>query len=68
MQPEDLLHRRDDQPEVIHHRLEVYHEQTEPIKAFYASHGHLYKVDGTGDIADVFNRVSEAVNLQVANA
>ncbi len=66
--PEDLVHRRDDQPEVINHRLEVYHEQTEPIKAFYASHGHLYKVDGTGEIGDVHARVCDAVGLPVTDA
>lgn len=68
VRPEDLVHRRDDQAEVIQHRLEVYHQQTEPIKAFYAQHGHLYEVDGTGDIHDVFERVKRVVEQQTAEA
>jgi adenylate kinase len=54
--PKLLVHRKDDQPEVIKHRLEVYAEQTEPIKAFFAERGYLREIDGTGGIEAVFDR------------
>jgi len=40
-----LLHRTDDQPEVIQKRLAVYHHQTEPLAGFYRGQGKLVSVD-----------------------
>ena len=34
-----LIIRKDDQPETVRERLKVYHEQTEPLKDFYADQG-----------------------------
>lgn len=50
-----LVQRADDAPETVKSRLEVYHKETEPLKAFYAERGVLKevpnqpKVDGTTD-------------------
>ncbi len=33
-------------------RLAVYHEQTEPLKAYYEKQGKLFSIDGQGDIAE----------------
>jgi len=41
-----VVTRKDDAPETIRERLEVYHEQTEPLKAFYAGKGLLVEVAG----------------------
>jgi len=41
-----LVQRDDDRPETVQRRLEVYHEQTEPVKAYYADRGLLTSVDG----------------------
>jgi adenylate kinase len=38
--------RDDDKPEVIAHRLETYHEKTEPLVAYYEEKGILKPVDG----------------------
>ena len=40
-----LIQRKDDEPETVKERLEVYHRQTEPLKAFYAERGLLKSVD-----------------------
>lgn len=47
-----LVTRADDKPEVIKSRLDVYHEQTEPLKDFYAAKGILKTVIGQEGIKD----------------
>jgi adenylate kinase len=60
--PELLIHRKDDQPDVIKHRLEVYAAQTEPIKAYFGERGYLREIDGTGGIEEVFERATAALS------
>ena len=43
----ELMQRKDDAPETVLDRLEVYHTQTEPLKDFYAQKGILRTADGT---------------------
>ena len=52
--------RSDDRPEVIRHRLEVYREQTEPLRDVYEQAGLLREVDGQGTPDAVFARVRTA--------
>lgn len=40
-----LVQRKDDAPETVKARLEVYHRETEPLKAFYAQRGLLKSVE-----------------------
>ena len=42
-----LVQREDDKPETIEKRLEVYHEQTEPLIKWYEERGLLRRFDGT---------------------
>lgn len=61
----DLIHRVDDQPDTVKHRLEVYRELTEPLIAYYeASPTPLHHVDGEGSMADVQNNVRLAIGLE----
>ena len=46
----DLMIRKDDAPETVRRRLEVYHEQTEVLKDFYAKQGKLRLVYGNQPI------------------
>ena len=41
----ELTIRKDDAPETVKSRLETYHKETEPLKAFYASRGKLKSVE-----------------------
>jgi len=43
----ELIVRDDDKPEVIRHRLETYHEKTEPLIEFYEGRGLLRRIDGS---------------------
>jgi adenylate kinase len=48
----ELSIRRDDAPEVVKSRLDVYHESTEPLKDFYAAKGVLRLVEGQEKLED----------------
>lgn len=52
-----LILRDDDKPETVQKRLNVYHEQTQPLIDYYAAKGNLVEVDGTIDIEDVFANI-----------
>ena len=45
--------REDDNPEVLHNRLQAYREQTAPLIAYYRHKGVLQTVNGMAPIADV---------------
>ena len=47
-----LVQRKDDQPDTVQERLNVYHEQTEPLKNYYAACGKLVIVEGQEEVAD----------------
>ena len=49
-----LILREDDKPETVQKRLNVYHEQTQPLIDYYTDKKILVEVDGTVDIKDVF--------------
>jgi adenylate kinase len=52
-----LSGRSDDNPTTIKHRLEVYHQQTEPVVDFYKQIDKYYHVDGNGTIEQIFDRI-----------
>lgn len=54
---EDLILRDDDKPETVLNRLDVYHQQTQPLIDFYNEKGILKSVDGTQDMKDVFEAI-----------
>lgn len=56
-----LVQRKDDQPETVKERLAVYHEQTEPLKAYYAKSGKLVTVEGQERVEDTTALTLKAV-------
>ena len=56
-----FVQRKDDAEEAIRRRLEIYHEQTEPLKDYYASRGLLATVDAEQSIPKVTEDILEAV-------
>lgn len=54
-----LILRDDDQPETVRKRLDVYHEQTQPLIDYYTEEGVLKEVDGTVDMMDVFESITK---------
>ena len=54
---EKLILRDDDKPETVKKRLDVYHDQTQPLIDYYTKAGILKDVDGTVDMEDVFQAI-----------
>ncbi|MBR6329810.1 MAG: adenylate kinase [Lachnospiraceae bacterium] len=54
-----LILRDDDAPETVKKRLDVYHEQTQPLIDYYEKMGVLRTVDGTVDMKDVFGAICD---------
>ena len=48
----ELVIRNDDKPETVKERLKVYHEQTEPLKAFYQAKDKLITVQGQEELSE----------------
>ena len=48
----ELSVRADDKPETVLERLKVYHDQTEPLKAFYKKRGMLHTVQSQEELKD----------------
>ena len=55
------VQRKDDEPETIKDRLNVYHTQTEPLKAYYSKTGKLVTVEGQEEVADTTALVLKAL-------
>ena len=47
-----LIQRKDDHPDTVKARLEVYHKETEPLIAHYKKQGVVKRVDGQEEVAD----------------
>ncbi len=59
---EDLIQRDDDKEETVRARLKVYHDQTEPLVAFYSKEAEAgnckyVKVDGIGSVEEIRDRI-----------
>lgn len=53
--------RKDDLPEVVQNRLVIYHEQSEPLKAYYAGTGKLQLVEGQEELSETTRLTAEAI-------
>ena len=54
----ELVLRDDDKPETVQKRLDVYHEQTQPLIDYYKKAGILKSVDGTQPMEKVFEDIT----------
>ena len=61
----ELIIRKDDKPETVRHRLEVYHASTEVLKGFYENLGRLVQVNGSQSIEGANEDILKAIGAQV---
>ena len=47
-----LIQRKDDEPETVKERLEIYHRETEPLKKFYRDRGLLRQIENQPTLAE----------------
>lgn len=57
-----LVIRKDDEPETVLNRLNVYHEQTEPLKSYYNAQNKLLIVQGQDEVKDTTALVLKALS------
>ena len=58
-----LIQRDDDKPETVRRRLEVYHQETEPLKDYYQAKGILVPVDNQDTIEGTTKGIMEALKI-----
>lgn len=59
----ELYQRKDDNPETVQSRLDVYKAQTAPLIEYYAAKGLLFNVEGNGTPDDVYAVVSQKLDV-----
>jgi adenylate kinase len=67
----ELIVRDDDKPEVIHHRLEQYHEKTAPLVEYYDRKSLLRRIEGAeppDTVADSIRRTLATLRLEADEA
>jgi adenylate kinase len=57
----ELYQRDDDNEKTIRNRLQVYHDQTSPLKSYYGKKGLVKDIPGVGDIAGITKAVMQAL-------
>ena len=62
---EPVAIRKDDAPETVLHRLEVYHASTEVLKDYYAGQGKLRLVSGDQPIESAQREILAAIGAKV---
>jgi len=56
-----LSHRSDDNEESVRTRLETYEANTAPLLDYYSRTGRLKKIDGTGDVEEIYQELKKLV-------
>ena len=57
-----LVIRKDDEPDTVIDRLDIYHKQTEPLKSYYKDQGKLITVQGQPEVQDTTKLVLAALS------
>lgn len=60
----DLVQREDDRPETVARRLQVFDEETAPLRAHYEEEGQLTLVDGEGQPEEVHERILSVLAVE----
>jgi len=53
--------RKDDTLETVMHRLDVYKEQTAPVKNYYSKKTTVFEIEGLGSISDINSKILEVL-------
>lgn len=56
-----LIQRKDDHPDTVKARLDIYHKETEPLKDYYEKQGKLYIVEGANSVDETTKLTFEAL-------
>lgn len=56
-----LIQRKDDKPEIVKDRLDVYHKETEPLINYYEKQNKLFTINGKADIDEITKEAIEII-------
>ena len=56
-----LIQRKDDHPDTVKARLDIYHKETEPLKGYYEKQGKLFVVEGASSVEETTKLTFEAL-------
>lgn len=59
----ELVQREDDKPKTVRKRLKIFSSKIKPLKEYYREKGVLEKINGDGDVGEVFERIKEELNI-----
>jgi adenylate kinase len=59
-----LVHRPDDQPDIVQKRLDIYTKETAPILDYYKKHEGFFEINAANEIDKVFKDVMAALSKQ----
>ncbi len=59
----NIITRRDDNVETIQKRLDIYREQTEPVKKYYENLNHFYSISGNNEVKQVYEEILKKLSL-----
>ncbi|WP_186431344.1 adenylate kinase [Clostridium sp. BSD9I1] len=60
----ELIQRKDDSEETVRERLDVYSKQTQPLIQYYSDKEVLSTIDGTREIKEVFENISDILGSE----
>jgi adenylate kinase len=60
-----LMQRKDDMPGIIEERLRIYHQDTEPLIAYYQKKSNYYPIDGDQSIESVFQSIQAVLKAEL---
>ncbi|UCE40200.1 MAG: adenylate kinase [Candidatus Aminicenantes bacterium] len=63
-----LVQRQDDKPEVILERLRIYHQETEPLIAYYQKKAKYHPIEGDRSIKSVFQNIQAVLKTELAKS
>lgn len=56
-----LVQRKDDHPDTVLARLNIYHKETEPLVDYYREHGKLVDIEGLDDVAQTTSNILSVI-------
>lgn len=60
--------RADDNIETIKNRLQVYHNQTHPLREYYANEGKYLGINGSGSVDEIYDNIANGIEKATGHA
>jgi len=68
LDPNLIVQRPDDHPNVILERIQQYHEQTRPVQQYYAEKRYITRIPGVGEQETIYNQIAQSLHAKALAA